>query len=100
MNALEILLASFRSPDPALGAGVDNYGGYSNPELDGTISAALRQIDPDQRLPLIRKGLRIALADLSWVPLYFSRETLMIRRSLAYRPRADGLLRLADIRRA
>jgi peptide/nickel transport system substrate-binding protein len=99
-DALELLFASFASPDPTTGAGVDNYGNYRNPQLDLTIADALRQFEPSVRLPALQSGLRIALADAAWVPLYFSRETLVVSRSLAYRPRADGLVRLADIRRA
>ncbi len=99
-DALEMLLGSFHSPDPALGLGIDNYGHYRNPALDRTIQDALRQFEPAGRLPLLQSGLRTALADVAWVPLYFSRESLAVRRSLAYRPRADGLVRLADVRRA
>lgn len=99
-DALEMLLASFRSPDPAIGAGVDNYGNYRNPELDRVVGEALRQVDPAGRLPVLQHGLRIALADVAWVPLYFSRDTIVVRRSLAYRPRADGLVRLVDIGRS
>ena len=99
-DALEMLFASFASPDPSLGAGVDNYGNYRNPRLDLTIAEALRQFEPSVRRPVIQSGLRTVLTDVAWVPLYFSRESLVVQRSLAYRPRADGLVRLADIRRA
>ncbi len=99
-DALEMLLGSFHSPDPALGLGIDNYGNYRNPALDRTIQDALRQFEPEGRLPLLQSGLRTALTDVAWVPLYFSREALVVRRPLSYQPRADGLVRLADIRRA
>lgn len=99
-DALEMLLGSFHSPDPSIGAGIDNYGNYRNAGLDRTIEEALRQLEPESRLPTLQKGLRIALGDVAWVPLYFSRETLAVRRPLAYRPRADGLIRLADFRRS
>ncbi len=99
-DALEMLFASFASPDPSTGAGIDNYGNYRNARLDLTIAEALRQLEPSDRLPALQAGLRTALADVAWVPLYFSRETLIVRRSLAFRPRADGLVRLADVRRA
>ena len=96
-DALELLLGSFRSPDSALGAGVDNYGGYRNPDVDLAVDEALRQLDPASRLPALQRGLRAALDDVAWVPLYFSREALVLRRPLTYRPRADGLLRLSDV---
>ena len=99
-DALEMLFNSFRSPDPASGAGVDNYGSYRNPDLDQSIAEALQQLDAASRLPALQRGLGIALADFAWVPLYFSREDVIVRRSLSFRPRADGLLRLADVRRA
>jgi peptide/nickel transport system substrate-binding protein len=99
-DALEMLFASFASPDPSTGAGVDNYGNYRNTRLDLTIAEALNEFEPSVRVPTLQSGLRTALADFAWVPLYFSRETLVVRRSLVYRPRADGLVRLADIRRA
>ncbi|HYN41710.1 MAG TPA: ABC transporter substrate-binding protein [Thermoanaerobaculia bacterium] len=99
-DALEMLFNSFRSPDPASGAGVDNYGDYRNPDLDQAVAEALGQLDAASRLPALQRGLGIALADVAWVPLYFSREDLIVRRSLTFRPRADGLLRFADVRRA
>ena len=99
-DALEMLFNSFCSPDPSSGAGVDNYGDYRNPDLDQSIAEALRQLDAASRLPALQRGLRIALADVAWVPLYFNREDLIVRRSLSFRPRADGLLRFADVRRA
>jgi peptide/nickel transport system substrate-binding protein len=98
-DALEILVSSFHSPSAA-GAGVDNYGGYVNSALDREIEAARRELEPDRRLPLLRAALRTALADGSWVPLYFARDSLVVRRTIDFRPRADGLLRLADLRRA
>lgn len=98
-DALELLLGSFRTPDPAAGAGVDNYGGYRNPGLDLAIAEALRQIDPASRLPVLQRSLRTVLDDAPWVPLYFSREAVVVRRPLTFRPRADGMLRLADVER-
>ena len=99
-DALEMLLASFHSPDPSIGAGIDNYGNYRNPQLDRAIAGALLQPDPASRLPALQRALGTALADAAWVPLYFSREALVVRRPLVYGPRADGLVRLADLRRA
>ena len=97
---LRVVQDGFASPDPSVGAGVDNYGNYRNPEVDLAVAEALRQVDPSDRLPALQRGLRTALSDVAWVPLYFSRETLLVRRPFAYGPRADGLVRLADIRRA
>lgn len=98
-DALEILLGSFHSPG-APGTGVDNYGGYSSPALDARIGEARRELEPDRRLPRLRAALREALADGAWVPLYFARDSLVVRRTIDFRPRADGLLRLAELRRA
>ena len=98
-DALEILLGSFHSPSGS-GTGVDNYGAFEDPELDRLISAARREIEPGRRLPLVRRALRTALGTQAWVPLYFSRDSLIVRRTIELRPRADGLIRLSDLRLA
>lgn len=98
-DALEILLGAFHSPG-ASGTGVDNYGGYANPALDRRIGEARRELEPGRRLPLLRSALREALEDGAWVPLYFTRDSLVVRRTIEFRPRADGLLRLAELRPA
>ena len=67
-DALEMLFNSFRSPDPTSGAGVDNYGGYRNPDLDQSIAEALRQLDAASRLPALQRGLGMALADVALGP--------------------------------
>ena len=38
------------------------------------------------------------LEDRVWIPLYRDRGALLLARALLYDPRADGYLRMADLR--
>jgi peptide/nickel transport system substrate-binding protein len=83
-DALEMLLSSFHSPDPSLGAGIDNYGNYRNPDLNRAIAEALPHFEPEHRLPALQSGLT-ASPTLAWVPALLQQGDLVVRRSLSYR---------------
>jgi hypothetical protein len=44
--------------------------------------------------------LERVLEDRVWIPLYHDRGALLLAKGLLYEPRADGYLRVADIRPA
>jgi peptide/nickel transport system substrate-binding protein len=96
-DAMELLETSFHSPAPG-GLGVDNYGEYRSPELDqGTLEAG-GLFDLRARQVAVQRLLRKVLEDRVWIPLYHDRGTLLVGPGFRYEPRADGYLRLADVR--
>jgi oligopeptide transport system substrate-binding protein len=49
-----------------------NYFRYSNPEFDKIYEAALREIDPEQRMQLYAKADQLLMDDAVLMPLYFN----------------------------
>jgi len=95
-DGLELLETSFHSPEPG-GLGVDNYGGYRNPDLDRDILAAGALFDLRRRQAAVQGLLKRVLDDRVWIPLYHDRSALAVARGLRYLPRSDGYLRVADV---
>ena len=96
-DGTELLETSFHSPAPG-GLGVDNYGEYRNPEIDRGILEAEGLFDLRTRQAAVQHLLRQVLEDRVWIPLYHDRATLVVASSFRYEPRADGYLRVADVR--
>ncbi|MBX7183953.1 MAG: hypothetical protein K1Y01_02310 [Vicinamibacteria bacterium] len=92
-----LLASQFHSPDLARNLGVENYGGYADPELDRLIEEADILYDPGMRLPVLQKAVRQAERDLFWIPLFHSSVLFVAARDLAFRPREDLVLRYAEI---
>jgi peptide/nickel transport system substrate-binding protein len=96
-DGTELLETSFHSPAPG-GLGVDNYGDYRSPELDRGTLEADGLLDVRTRQAAVQRLLRQVLEQRVWIPLYHDRATLLVARGLLYEPRADGYLRVADVR--
>jgi peptide/nickel transport system substrate-binding protein len=96
-DGIELLETSFHSPASG-GLGVDNYGEYRRPDLDRSILEAGGLFDLRARQAAVQGLLERVLADRAWIPLYHDRSALLLGRGLLYEPRADGYLRVADLR--
>jgi peptide/nickel transport system substrate-binding protein len=96
-DGLELLETSFHSPGPG-GLGVDNYGGYRRPDLDRRILETAGLFDVRTRQAAVQGLLGQVLEDRAWIPLYHDRAALLVRTGVRYEPRADGYLRVADVR--
>ena len=96
-DGIELLETSFHSPGPG-GLGVDNYGDYRRPDLDRRILEAGGLFDLRTRQAAVQSLLERVLEDRVWIPLYHDRGALLLARGLLYEPRADGYLRLVDLR--
>jgi peptide/nickel transport system substrate-binding protein len=92
-----LLASQFHSPDLARNLGVENYGGYADPELDRLIEEADVLYDPGLRLPILQKAVRRAEQNLFWIPLFHSSVLFVADRDLAFQPREDLVLRYAEI---
>lgn len=57
--------------DLARGGADRNYGGWSNPEYDRLIAAAVVELDPAKRLELFRTADGIAMAEVALIPLTY-----------------------------
>ena len=81
------------------GGGANNYGRYSNKNVDALIAQAGATIDNDERLALQQKAARLALDDQAVIPLQHLNVTWAMKSNLTLAPRADGFTMATDIRR-
>ena len=83
---------------PGGGLGIDNGGGYSNPELDRLIESASRSLNPGARALLLKRAAAIVYEDVPLVPLYRQADLYAYASRLAFEPRLDRRMRLAQLR--
>ncbi|MCM2256740.1 MAG: ABC transporter substrate-binding protein [Vicinamibacteria bacterium] len=96
-DASEFLESVAHTPDTARRLGGDNYGGYSDPELDRAIEEAALVQTETERLLLLQQLVGRVARDLAWIPLYVDQDGYALDRSLTWRPRADTYIRIAEI---
>ena len=77
-----------------------NDGKYGNPEVDGLLEAARTELDPAKRRELYGRAFEIALNRDRARLFMWNPKNVMIHttRLQGYRPIADGLIRLQDMR--
>ena len=68
-DASDFLNSSLHTRDEALGLGVDNFTGYSDPEVDRLLNAAESEMSFPRRLELLQQAQRRALTALPVLPL-------------------------------
>lgn len=95
----DILDNTLHSPDPARHLGGQNYGGYSNSDVDAAIerSAAIDSV-PARRVALERIMERL-MTDLPWLPLYVDEDVYAFDPALDFRPRSDSFILASELRR-
>ncbi|MDO9709622.1 ABC transporter substrate-binding protein [Paracraurococcus lichenis] len=96
-NPLRNLTAT---PDRDKGYGASNRGRYSNPEVDGILDAAMRELDDAKREALLQQATRLVFEDVGILPLHIQKNAWAMRRGLAHEARADELTRAQDVRPA
>jgi ABC-type transport system substrate-binding protein len=99
-DASDLLDSLLHSRTPERGLGENNSNGYRNLVLDGLIEAASRQSAMAERRATLQHCLRIALDDLPLVPLVSPEDIYGVREGIEWRPRLDGRVLGAEVRRA
>ncbi|HET9315064.1 MAG TPA: ABC transporter substrate-binding protein [Vicinamibacteria bacterium] len=99
-DASDLLDSLLHSRTPERGLGENNSIGYRNLVLDGLIEAASRQSAMAERRATLQRCLRIALEDLPLVPLVSPEDIYGVREGIEWRPRLDGRVLGAEVRRA
>jgi peptide/nickel transport system substrate-binding protein len=79
------------------GLGTANMGGYSNRTLDGLIERAGKTMASRERIDLLHQAQRMIMEDLPLIPLYVRNRTFAFDGRLAFRPRQDGRIQLAEL---
>jgi len=96
LESAKSLRSFLHSKDAASGRGLRNRTGYSDPEVDALLEAAVGAPSSHERLPLLRRATDRLMHDLPWVPLFVPDTARIHPRALGIRIHSDGLLRLAD----
>ncbi len=76
----------------------ENYTGYHNPDFDALMSDARMAPDQSLRAEILADAHRILLEDVAVIPLYFDRQTTLVRPGLTgLEVTPMGILRLETI---
>lgn len=69
-DAQNVLNALVATPDPKVGQGQFNIGGYSNPKVDQLTHEIASESDPAKRNQLIAEALKLTSDDIAYLPLH------------------------------
>jgi peptide/nickel transport system substrate-binding protein len=83
------LKALIATADKSRGFGATNPTGYSNKNLDDTLTQALATVDDAEREKLLQKTSRIAAQDWAIIPLHFEVTPWAMSAKVDYTPRVD-----------
>lgn len=72
--------------------------GYGSAEMDATVDAIGRTLDPAARRDLLQQAMKRLVDDLPWIPLVVSYDRHALTPGVEWTTRADGQLDLRDVR--
>lgn len=99
-DSLTPLRAVVQTPNKKKGQGANNYGRYSNGELDQLIDKAAATMNPAEREDLQKAAARLVATDLSIIPVHHLKTSWAMRKGLVITPRADGFTYATHVRDA
>jgi peptide/nickel transport system substrate-binding protein len=98
-DASDLLDSLIRTCDPQRAAGLANYPGYSNPDVDALITRAGRTLEMSQRQEMLIAATQRVMEDLPIVPLYVDQDVYAFRPGVTWKPRNDNFLIASEISR-
>jgi len=99
-EASSFLVNILGTADPRTRTGSANRSRYSNPALDALTARAVATLDDEAREPILREGVRMAMADEAMIPLFQLVNIWAARRGLSVEPRVDERTLAASVRPA
>jgi peptide/nickel transport system substrate-binding protein len=96
-DAGELFENALHSFDPGRRLGLFNRSGHADPALDQAIEASARIAAPNARRIALQAVMRTATDQLLWIPLSVAPELFVVRRGVAFQPRASGAIRISDL---
>jgi peptide/nickel transport system substrate-binding protein len=97
-DAGEIFDNILRSVDFENGFGLSNFGNYSNQVIDEIAENISYNMNPEERLHLMKEGFAIAMEDVVCVPLYILKGYCVVRDEFSLPIRADGLIKIENVK--
>jgi oligopeptide transport system substrate-binding protein len=77
---------------------LNNYGGYSNHEVDTLLDQAAAEQDSEARFELYRQAEQLIVSDAACVPLWFGKNYVLVKPYVTgYSLNALGIPQLADV---
>ncbi len=80
------------------GYGVNNYGGYSNPEVDRLIEVSDTCFSQERRLELIQQAMGLVCRDVAIIPLFIEDQVSGSSAGLVWTPRLDMMVLGKEVR--
>lgn len=74
------------------GYGGNNYGGYTNPEVDRLIEVSDTCFSQERRLELIQRAMELACRDVAMVPLFIEDQVSGSTANVVWTPRLDMMV--------
>jgi len=69
-----------------------NYGKYNNPEFDGLLNQAAKELDLGKRAEIMKKADTIAMRDMPWIPvMYYGKSHLISPKIKAFVQNTRGV---------
>jgi peptide/nickel transport system substrate-binding protein len=99
-DSLQPLLAVNSTHDPKAGSGANNYGRYSNSNVDALVAKANETISSAEREELQRKAVRLLADEAAYLPIQHLKASYAFRKGLAVVPRSDGFILAMNVREA
>jgi peptide/nickel transport system substrate-binding protein len=76
----------------------EDYGSYSNPEMDAIIEEASRTLDDEAAIDLFLQGQRLQREEYGSIPLYYEPQLIGVnRRVQGFKPRLDEYVIVRDV---
>ncbi len=97
-DSLQPLSSISHTVDAKSGFGANNYGQYSNKEVDSLIEKAAITLDEKTRADLQKTAAQKALVDGAIIPLIHVKAAWAFKKGLTITPRSDGFTHAMNIR--
>jgi peptide/nickel transport system substrate-binding protein len=98
-DASDLFDNKIHTRDAARGYGDSNSNGYSNPALDRLIESSGATLNMNERRRILESAMRLLAADLPLIPLAVPYNLSGVRTRLAWVPRLDSRIQIANMRR-
>lgn len=99
-DSLQPLMAVNMTRDKDRGTGANNYGRYSNQQVDALLSKANETLSSSEREELQRKAIRLISEESGYLPVQHLKASYAFRKSLTVVPRGDGFIFATNVREA
>jgi len=99
-DSLSSLGAVVHTFDKKLGMGANNYGRYSNKEIDALLDKASGVMNEQEREDLQKAAAKLAVEDVGVIPIHFVKSAWAYKKGLSFKPRSDGFTYAMNIRPA